>query len=208
MRQFTKEEDRFIEDHYLSLPAYTIDRLLGRVKNSVRQRMLRLGLIVPDEIKCGFIEGSFYKKGISPANKGRKIADWMSADKIKIIKKTQFKKGQQPHNALYDHAIAKRKDKSGVYYLHIRVTPAKWVPLQRYTWEQKHGLIRKGNKIIFKDRNTLNCNLNNLEMVSNAELLNRNSAHRFGPEIFKIIQLRGALNRQINKRLKQLSNEK
>jgi hypothetical protein len=45
-------------------------------------------------------------------------------------------------------------------------------------------------------------------MVSNAELLNRNSAHRFGPDLFKIIQLRGALNRQINKRLKQLSNEK
>jgi hypothetical protein len=208
MRHFTPEEDQFIEDHYLSLPAYTIDKLLGRVKNSVRQRMQRLGLIVPDEIKAGFIEGSFYKKGLTPINKGRKMIEWANAEAIQKIKSTQFKKGHTPKNTLFDNAVVKRKDKTGIIYLYVRVSLSFWMPLQRYVWEQVHGQIPKAHNIIFKDRNTLNCNLDNLEMISNADLLNRNSAHRFGPEIFKIIQLRGALNRQINKRLKQLSNEK
>lgn len=208
MRRFTEEEDQFIKDHYLSLPASFIDGLLGRCRNSVKQRMGRLGLVVPAFITKVFVEDSYYKKGLIPINKGLKITEYMTSEQINKVKKTQFKKGQPPQNTLYDFAISKRKDKRGAIYLHIRVRLSVWMPLQRYIWEQAHGPIPKAHKIIFKDRNALNCNLDNLEMVSNAELLNRNSAHRFGPEIFKIIQLRGALNRQINKRLKQLSNEK
>lgn len=204
MRKFTEEEDQFIRDHYLSLPAYFIDGLLDRCRNSVTQRIGRLGLGVPAFITKGFVEDSYYKKGLIPVNKGLKISEYMTPEQIKKVKKTQFKKGQRPQNTLYDFAVSKRKDKRGSIYLHIRVSLSVWLPLQRYVWEQEHGTIPKGYNIAFKDRNPMNCNLDNLEMVSNAELLNRNSAHRFGPEIFKIIQLRGALNRQINKRLKQI----
>lgn len=208
MKRFTKEEDQFIEDHYLSLPTFAIEKLLGRPKGTVRQRLPLLGLSVPPQIKAEFVYGSYYKKGLTPANKGMKMAEYVSQEKIEKIKKTQFKKGQAPKNTLFDNAIVKRKDKTGITYLYTRVSLSVWVQLQRYIWEQSNGPIPKAHNIIFKDRNSLNCNLSNLEMVSNAELLSRNSAHRFGPEIFKIIQLRGALNRQINKRLKQLSNEK
>jgi hypothetical protein len=208
MKRFTSEEDQFIEDHYLSLPAFVIEKLLGRAKGTVRQRMPLLGLLLPETIKAGFINGSFFKKGTVPANKGKKISEYVSPEKINIIKRTQFKKGQLPKNTLFDNAVVKRKDKTGIIYLYVRVKQAQWIPLQRHIWEQYNGPIPPRHNIIFKDRNTFNCNLDNLEMVSNAELLNRNSAHRFGPDLFKIIQLRGALNRQINKRLKQLSNEK
>lgn len=208
MRRFTEEEDQFIKDHYLSLPAFFMEKLLGRPKGTVRQRIPLLGLTIPDAIKSAFIKDGFFKKGTVPANKGKKLIDYVSPEKIGNIKRTQFKKGQKPKNTLHDHAVVKRKDKTGVTYLYIRVSLSKWVPLQRYVWQQKHGIIPEGHNIIFKDRNTLNCNIDNLEIVSNAQLMILNSAHRFGPEIFKIIQLRGALNRQINKRLKQLSNEK
>ena len=208
MKLFTTEEDQFIKDHYLSLPTFAIEKLLGRSKGTVRQRMPLLGLTLPEDIRSEFIKSSFFKKGLVPFNKGKKMAEYVSPEKISKLKKTQFKKGQQPKNALYDNAVVKRKDKTGLIYLYIRVKQGQWMPLQRHIWEQENGPIPKAHNIIFKDRNTLNCNLDNLEMVSNAELLNRNSANRFGPEIFKIIQLRGALNRQINKRLKQLSNEK
>lgn len=204
MKRFTAIEDQFIEDHYLSLSGCDIGRLLNRPKGSVRQRMKLLGLIVPDDIKQQFIDSSFYKKGQEPFNKGVEQSSWMSKAAIQKIRTTQFKKGHLPHNTLQDFAVAKRKDKSGITYLYIRVSLSEWVPLHRYIWEQANGPIREAHNIVFKDRNSLNCNLDNLEILSNAALLSRNSAHRFGPEIFKIIQLRGALNRQINKRLKQM----
>jgi len=204
MKRFNEEEDQFIEDHYLSLSGCEIGRILGRPKGSVRQRMKLLGFIVPPEIKQQFTESSFFRKGKEPFNKGVAQRLWMSKESIQKIRSTQYKKGNLPHNTLQDFSVAKRKDKSGITYLYIRVKLSKWVPLHRYVWEQANGLVLKDHNIVFKDRNSLNCNLDNLEMLSNAELLNRNSAHRFGPEIFKIIQLRGALNRQINKRLKQL----
>lgn len=204
MKRFTPEEDQFIKDHYLSLPGCQIGKLLGRPKGCVRQRMKLLKAVVPDEIKQQFIVGSFYRKGQEPFNKGVEQSEWMSKDAVRKIRKTQFKKGNLPHNTLQDFAIAKRKDKSGIIYLYIRVSLSKWVPLQRYIWEQANGPIPKDQNIIFKDRNALNCNIENLEIVSNAQLMVLNSAHRFGPEIFKIIRLRGALNRQINKRLKQI----
>jgi hypothetical protein len=208
MKRFTQEEDQFIKDHYLALPAFTIEKLLGRAKGTVRQRIPLLGLIIPPSIKIQFVNGSYFKKGLAPFNKGKSISEYVKADKIEKIKSTQFKKGHAPKNTLYDNAVVKRRDKTGITYLYIRVSLAIWVPLQRYIWEQKNGPIPEGHNIVFKDRNTFNCNLDNLELVSNADLMLRNSAHRFGTEIFKIIQLRGALNRQINKRLKELSNEK
>lgn len=204
MKRFTEEEDQFIQDHYLILPSHYIERLLDRPRGTVRQRMRLLGLIVPDQIKAQFVADSVFKKGAAPFNKGLGIRKWMTPAGIRNSRKTQFKKGNKPHNTLFDHAIVKRKDKTGITYLYIRVSLAMWMPLQRYIWEQTNGPIPEGHNIVFKDRNSFNCNLDNLELLSNAELLNRNSAHRFGPEIFRIIQLRGALNRQINKRLKQL----
>ena len=204
MKRFTPEEDQFIEDHYLSLPSHLIERLLDRPRGTVRQRMKLLGLIVPDKIKKKFVADSVFKRGVAPFNKGISSKEWMTPAGIHNSKKTQFKKGHKPHNTLFDDAVVKRRDKAGITYLYIRVSLAKWVLLQRYIWEQSNGPIPEGHNIVFKDRNRFNCNLDNLELLSNAELMNRNSAHRFGPEIFKIIQLRGALNRQINKRLKQI----
>jgi hypothetical protein len=63
-------------------------------------------------------------------------------------------------------------------------------------------------KVAFMDRNTMNCNVANLEILTSAELLKRNSLHNYPIPIARAIQLRGALNRQINKHLKRLKNEK
>ena len=48
--------------------------------------------------------------------------------------------------------------------------------------------------------------LDRLELVSRAENMRRNSVHRYGPEIASLHQLRGAVNRQINQRLKEQGN--
>jgi hypothetical protein len=207
MKRFTPEEDQFIEDHYLSLPANEIDRLLCRPHGVVRERMKLIGLTVPPELLNKFKEAGMYRKGKAPFNKGKKLKEWMSKKGIKAIKKNQFKKNQLPWNTNKPGDIVVW-EKNGCKVLMLYLNPTNRIPLQRYIWQQSNGPIPKGFNVIHKDRNVFNCNIDNLELISNADLMLRNSALRYGPEIFKIIQLRGALNRQINKRLNQLSNEK
>lgn len=67
-------------------------------------------------------------------------------------------------------------------------------------WEQANGPLPKGHAICFKDGNRLNCDLANLECVSRAELMARNTVHRNGPEVAAVSQLLGAIRRQINRK--------
>lgn len=140
------------------------------------------------------------KKGSIPKNKGKKQAEYMSADAIEKTKATRFSKGHLPHNTRHDYALSDRKDKTGRVYRYIRIGLAKWIPYHRYIWEQSNGEIPKGYNVQFKDRNTLNCTVDNLYLISKADQLkNENSLHaRYPEEVRKLIQLKGALNRQIN----------
>lgn len=50
----------------------------------------------------------------------------------------------------------------------------KWVFWARYIWEKLHGPIPKQHNVIFKDRDPYNLNIENLMMVSDADLSARN----------------------------------
>lgn len=125
----------------------------------------------------------------------------MSREQIEKTKATRFQKGHLPHNTRHDHAISDRKDKNGRVYRYIRIGLSKWIPYHRYLWEKYNGEIPKGYNVQFKDGNTLNCTIENLYLISRTEQLkNENSLHaRYPEEIQKLIQLKGALHRQINK---------
>lgn len=101
-----------------------------------------------------------WNKGISypqPCNKGR------------------FKKGSLPHNTRKDGDISIRIDsRSGLPYKYIRLAKSKWVLLHRHAWQKHHGPIPHGYVVRFKDGNTLNCDLTNLEVLSQAENMERN----------------------------------
>lgn len=107
-----------------------------------------------------------FKKGTTPPNKGKKQKDFMSKEAIERTKATRFKKGQLPKNTLHDYAITERRDKNGRIYKYIRIDLAKWIPYHRYLWEQHNGPIPKGYNIQFRDGNTLNCEIDNLYMIS------------------------------------------
>ena len=87
---------------------------------------------------------------------------------------TEFKAGHLPANTKYDGCLSLRKKQNGERYYYIRISQAKWVLYQRYIWELKYGKIPKGMIIAFKDKNVLNCKLENLEMISRIENLKRN----------------------------------
>jgi hypothetical protein len=78
-----------------------------------------------------------------------------------------------------------------------------FVPVHHLVW-RLHGLaIPAGHALVFRDANRMNPDINNLELVTRADLMRRNSMHRWGREISQITQLKGAITRQINKRIKQ-----
>lgn len=54
--------------------------------------------------------------------------------------------------------------------------------------------------IVFKDNNSLNCTIENLECISNPELMKRNSfLNKYPKDLQELIRAKGSLTRQINK---------
>lgn len=139
-----------------------------------------------------------FQKGHVPANKGVKGISYPG------MEATQFKKGQHPHT--WKPIGTERLSKEG--YLQRKVTdtgypPRDWVGVHILLWRENHGEIPAGHKVVFKDRNKQNIAIENLELLSNAEMMKRNSFHNYPKEVAQLIQLRGAVQRQINKRSKQ-----
>ncbi|WP_243470316.1 hypothetical protein [Vreelandella lionensis] len=58
--------------------------------------------------------------------------------------------------------------------------------------------------MIFRDSNSRNFAPANLELISRADLMRRNSYLNLPEPLPQIVQLRGALNRKINRRSQQV----
>lgn len=189
-RFFTREEDDFLRRNYKKIPAKRMARMLGRTEGTARQRMLLLGLKVPPDIIEKFKRDSQFKKGRISANKGKK----MSAEMKRRIAHTFFPKGNIPVNVKWDGH--ERISKDG--YVEVRVRMGKYALKHRLIWEKAHGKIPPGHIIIFKDGNSQNLSLDNLQMISREENMLRNSIRRFPAELQDTIKLVHKLNRNIN----------
>lgn len=139
-----------------------------------------------------------FKPGIVPWNKGTHFtAGGRSAE-------TRFKKGQRPHT--WKPIGSLRTSKEG--YLQRKMTdtgypPRDWVSLHVLLWCERHGPVPAGHKLRFRNGDKTDIRLDNLELVTDAENMRRNSYHtNYPPEIRQAIQLRGALVRKINRRKK------
>jgi len=203
-KPFTTDEDELLRKLYPDTLTSNIAKKLNRRERSVYNRAHLLGLKKSKEFirSIGFQPGSKvgkayrFPKGHTPANKGKK----MSPELKEKIKHTFFQKGHKPHNTKCDGAISIRKDKrTGIAYKYIRLSEGHWKELHRYNWEKEHGPIPKGFNIVFRDGDSLNCSIENLEIVSNAELMRRNTIHRYPPEVKQTIRLIGKLERTIKK---------
>lgn len=115
-------------------------------------------------------------------------------------KETQFKRGNRSNT--WKPIGSERIFKGG--YLQRKVTdtgypPRDWVFVHHIIWREAGNEIPQGYRLVFKDGNMRNITVENLELITFAEHLHRNSVHRYGPEFSKVVQLRGAITRQINK---------
>jgi hypothetical protein len=177
----TPEQDIYIKKNFLSIPPQRIADMLGCSEQKVKTRMRQLGLTVPPEIIAQRVAASRIQSGNVPINKGKKQSDYMPEESIARTKATRFKKGNLPHNAYNEvgkitvrHDHVNRTDRP---YQYICLSLGVWMPLHTHIWEQEFGKVGKGYCLWFKDGNSLNCVLDNLERITRAENARRNVNH-------------------------------
>jgi hypothetical protein len=108
------------------------------------------------------LDGKF-QKGHIPPNKGKKgTGGW---------EPTQFKKGCRPVN--FKPIGSERVNIDG--YTEIKIAdPNKWRLKHQVIWEAANGPMPKGHGVIFGDGKRSNCDINNLILVSQRQLLTLN----------------------------------
>lgn len=176
-KPWNKKQLKLLRKLYSETKTENLVPLIGRKIDSIYNKAQQLGLKKSEEFLKSEASGRIskltdagrlcrFKKGHEPWNKGKKG--------IHLSPSTQFKKGNEPHNTKHDGAITIRKDNSGTTYKYIRLAKSKWELLHRHLWKQEYGDIPKSHIVTFKDGDTMNCELSNLQLISRAENVVRN----------------------------------
>lgn len=102
-----------------------------------------------------------FKVGSTPPNKGKK----MSAEAYEHSKKTFFQSGENHHLI---KPVGTISNHGGDW--RIKLENGKWAFYHRYLYEQTHGEIPPGHRVIFKDGNKNNLSIDNIICVSESQL--------------------------------------
>lgn len=161
--------------------------------------------------KCGRIfkggklgQATQFAPGQKPWNAGRK--GWQAGGRSVA---TQFCAGALPSNTLPIGSLRVITSKNGNQHLErkVREVPGaahkRWTPIARLVWEATHGPVPNGSIVVFKpgQRSIVleEITLDRLEMITRAQNAARNHPNRRSPELGKLIQLKGAITRQVNR---------
>ena len=101
-----------------------------------------------------------FEKGITPHNKGKKFPGTGN--------RTTFRKGATPHNKM---KVGEDTVTTDGYVKTKIAEPDVWEFKHKLIWTEVHGPIPEKHSIIFADGNKLNLDIDNLLLVSKAELL-------------------------------------
>jgi hypothetical protein len=212
-RYWTPSEIEQLRRLYPDMPAARVARRLRRPIYCVYNKAAKLGLrkseaFLASSESCRLRRGhnvgaaTRFKPGHVPLNKG--VRGWDAGGRSH---ETRFKKGE-----LYGAARMKLApigavviDKDGHRKLKVsddRTVSSRrnWKFVHAVVWEKKHGPVSPGHAIVFRNGNKADIRLRNLECVTRQELMRRNSVHRLPKELAVVIQLRGAVVRQLRRR--------
>lgn len=134
-----------------------------------------------------------FEKGHQPHNKG--VKGWKAGGKAT---QTQFKPGQR--GSKWRPIGSERITKDGIRQRKIADTkyaPANWRSVHELTWEAHHGPVPAGHIVVFNGDPE---DVTDLECITRAENMRRNSIHNLPEPLKDVIRWRGVLNRHINER--------
>lgn len=185
-RSWTPEEVDWLREH-LHLSKQEIAAHIGCTPCSVKTALRKHGLKLENNGR--------FAPGHRPWTKGRKMPDEVRAK----VARTWFRKGSKPHNTKDVGYVSVRRDAGGRQYFWIIAGKGKYQMLHRYLWEQAHGPVPAGHRVVFRDGNQGNCTLENLELVSGKEAMARNTILRYPREIQDVMRTLGRLNKAIER---------
>jgi len=136
-----------------------------------------------------------FKKGSTPPNKGKKHAEYMTPEQIEKTKKSRYKKGNVPFNVKYDGH--ERITVDG--YVEIRISQGVYKLKHRELWIKQNGSIPEDCVVIFKDGNKQNIVIENLQLITRAENMLRNSIQQYPSELITTLKLVSKLKKTIKK---------
>lgn len=203
-RMWTDEETSLLRERYADSRTDHLADAMGRTVGQVYQAAAKRGLSKSTEYRssinaCRLRRGDAvgaefrFRPGQAAWNKGRSGVNGES--------NTTFKRGHVSANSMPVGTL--RETWEG--YIEIKTAPGmrQWTPLHRWAWKLEHGAYpARGMALAFRDGDKKNCAIENLECITRADLMRRNSVHTLPKEIAELVQLRGAIHRQINRRLK------
>lgn len=203
---WTPEEEARLTEAYPGTRTADLATKFGCTEHKVYSKAASMGLkktaeYLASEMACRLRRGANvgkafrFKPGQEPWNKG------IPFDSGGRSHETRFQPGRRPHT--WTPIGTERYSKEG--YLERKITDTgvtrkDYVQVHRLVWEAHNGPIPEGHTIVFRDKDKTNIEPDNLECISRADLMRRNSYHNYGKQIARIIQLKGAVQRQINKR--------
>lgn len=217
-KSWSPEDIAMLEREYPNVHTPTLAKKMGRTEKSVYSMATIRGLKKSDEFMQSDRSGRIRRGRTDPrmvATQFRVGQDaWNKGIKgvcgtHENCRRTQFKKGdpiQDRHN--YQPIGSERLSKDG--YLERKVTDdpsivptRRWIGVHRLVWEAANGPIPRGYVVCFlPGRRTAEAEkitLDALELVHRAELARRNHPRSKSPELAKLVQLKGAITRQVNR---------
>lgn len=196
--KWTEEQIQTLRQLYPNHTNRHIAPLVAHSESAVSVMAFKQGLKKDKEWMRSRSMKTAFRKGHVPANKGKKWDEYLTKEQQQRMKQTTFKKRNVPHNK--QPIGHERKAKDGYWMVKVS-EPNVFKMKHRVLWEQHHGPIPKGTRIMFIDGNPDNITIENLRAETQAEAFNRCcSLHvNLPPELRMLTQLKGALKRQINK---------
>jgi hypothetical protein len=216
-KYWTPAELKIVRRDYANHLTCDIAAALGRTASSVYQQARLMGLRKSAAFLASPAAGrlsaenaaergaaSRFQKGHATWNKG--MPGWSAAG----TERTRFTKGHRPQT--WRPIGSERITVDGLLERKVTDTgypPRDWVGIHRLVWQDSHGPIPSGYIVVFKPghHSTVAAEITaeTVEIITRAELMLRNTVHNWPKELAQIVQLRGAIHRQINRREKSLA---
>lgn len=210
---WTSTERALLRELYPDVPAADVAALLGVGISAVYNQAFLLGLTKSPTFHTSGASGlrehaltnpnmiaGRFKKGQLTWNKGMKGLYAPGSER------GWFKPGQRPHTWLPVGSVRLTADG----YLERKVNDlpgnnsVRWKGVHSLVWQAANGPVPKGHIVVFRPgRRSAELSLITLdavECISRAEHARRNHPRSKSPELGRLVQLRGAITRQINRR--------